>query len=228
VPSLVKGMAVAAAAVGVFALGAAPAGAKKSTEEGPPKNVKGKPAIVGEARDGRVLEVTNGTWRGATPITYTYEWQRCGGSAGCVAIAGAEAQTYRVQTADLGHKLRAIVTATNTLGSSSRKTKSTPKVVPGSPVDVELPSISGTVLPNETLTADPGTWGGTPPISFEYQWWHCEPELGCSFIHRAEGPTYTIPVTEAGDGYEVVVIATNAYGSEVATSPEVTPGGSGI
>jgi hypothetical protein len=226
VPNLVRGTALAAAVAAVCALGAAPAGAEKT--QGPPKNAKGRPAITGEAVDGRVLEVSNGNWRGVTPITYTYEWERCGDGAGCVVIAGAEQQSYRVQTADIGHKIRAIVTATNSLGSASRNTKPTFKVAPGSPVNLELPSITGTVLPGETLTAHNGTWAGTPPITFEYNWWHCTGPAGCTFINGATGPTYTIQPTEAGDGYYVVVFASNKYGEEPANSPEVTPGGTGL
>ena len=34
-----------------------------------------------------------------------------------------------------------------------------------SPADTALPALSGTVLVGQTLSADTGTWSGTPPIS---------------------------------------------------------------
>ena len=35
------------------------------------------PVLSGKAVDGQLLETTNGTWSGTTPITYTYQWQAC-------------------------------------------------------------------------------------------------------------------------------------------------------
>jgi len=182
---------------------------------------KGKPAISGEAVDGRVLTVADGSWKGSPPDSYSYEWQRCG--AGCVAIAGADQQSYRVQSADIGFKLRAIVIATNTAGSGKAASKETGRVKPGSPLNLEGPTISGRVLPSQTLTVNDGTWVGTPPIAFTYQWRACEPLGGaCHEIEGATAQTHTIEASEAGDGFEVVVTATNSYGVQVLTTPEVS------
>ncbi len=187
----------------------------------PPKH-KGKPAITGQAIDGRLLTVGTGNWKGTPPSSYSFEWQRCG-SGGCVRIPGAEQQSYRVQTADIGHKLRAYVTATNSAGSGRAKSRPTAKVVPGSPLNLEGPTISGKVLVGQTLTANSGTWVGTPPIAFTYQWLACEPLGGaCREIAGATEQTHTIGAGEAGDGFEVSVRATSSYGTASALSPEVS------
>lgn len=219
--NLVRGMAAALAAMSVCVLWVAPAGAQKGVR--PPKN-EVKPTLPRSAEDGRVLTVNEGTWSSAAPVTYSFQWQRCGGGEGCVTIAGAEQQSYRVQTADIGRTIRAVVTATNEGGSKKAKSTRTLKATPGSPLNLELPTISGTVLPGETLTANNGTWVGTPPISFGYQWRNCEPLGGtCHNIIGANEQTYKIQPTEAGDGYTVVVLGKNPYGEELATSPEVVP-----
>jgi hypothetical protein len=222
VPNLVRGMAVTAVAACACALGAAPAGAHGPRPH-PPKNEE-RPSLATFAEDGRVLTADNGKWSSTTPITFHYEWQLCGKGTGCAAIAGAEEQTYRVQTADIGGQLRVIVTATNEAGSKTEKSNKTAKVVPGSPLMLAGPTISGTVLPEETLTANPGTWVGTPPITFSYQWESCSPVTSdCTNIAGATEPTYKIPPTEAGDGYVVKVKAVNPYGEAEERSPEVKP-----
>ena len=55
--------------------------------------------------------------------TYAYQWQRCDADgANCVDIAGATDDTYTPTAADVGHTLRAEVTATNDAGSTTTTT----------------------------------------------------------------------------------------------------------
>jgi hypothetical protein len=194
---------------------------------GPPKH-KGRPTISGEAIDGRVLSAGDGAWKGTPPFTYTYQWERCGHGP-CAPIAGATEKTYRAQTADITHKLRVIVLATNGAGSGKVLSKPTVTVLPGSPVNLVGPTISGIVFPGQTLTANDGTWVGTPPITFTYQWLSCAPLGGsCSEIAGATESTYTVGTGEIGDSFEVLVTATNAQGNASATSPETSITGGGV
>jgi len=189
---------------------------------------KGSPTLSGEIVDGRVVTVGNGVWKGTPPFTYAYQWLRCGHGP-CVNIAGATAQSYRLQSADIGHKVRAVVTATNSVGSGNVKSKPSAKVVPGSPLNLAEPTISGTVLPGQTLTANDGTWVGTPPIAYSYQWLSCAPlGGGCTEIAGATEQTHTVGAGEIGQSFEVVVTATNAYGKAAATSPETSITGGGV
>jgi hypothetical protein len=90
-----------------------------ATYVSPPKNTL-LPLISGQARVGRTLTVSNGTWTGATPMTFAYQWQRCNSSGGnCVDILGATNTSYGLTSADIGFTIRARVTATNSFGSSS-------------------------------------------------------------------------------------------------------------
>jgi RHS repeat-associated protein len=41
------------------------------------------------------------------------------------------------------------------------------------PADAQAPAISGPTTTGSTLTADPGQWAGTEPISYSYQWSTC-------------------------------------------------------
>ena len=176
---------------------------------------KGRAPTAGEALDGRVLSVGTGAWKGTPSFTYSYQWIRCG--KGCVQIAGATQPSYRVTTEDIGRTLKAVITATNAAGSGTQRSLSTAKVLPGSPLDLSPPRVSGTPLVGQTLTAEDGEWVGTPPIAFGYQWYACS-SSGCEAIAGATEQTHAVGVGEIGDSFEVEVTAGNAQGSAAATS----------
>ncbi len=64
---------------------------------------------------GQTLEGTNGSWKGAEPITFSYQWQRCEVpvEGACSNIAGATGIEYKPTEADVGDYLRFVVTAKN-------------------------------------------------------------------------------------------------------------------
>ena len=75
-------------------------------------------SITGTPANGQTLTAVNGTWTGATPITYTYAWQLCDANgAACAPVAGATAQTFVLTTATVGKTVRVQVTASNPSGS---------------------------------------------------------------------------------------------------------------
>ncbi|QAY61971.1 hypothetical protein ET495_00130 [Xylanimonas allomyrinae] len=65
------------------------------------------PAISGKAEAGSTLSASNGTWASPDKLSYGYQWQRDG-----QAIAKATGSTYKVVTADVGHAITVVVTAT--------------------------------------------------------------------------------------------------------------------
>ena len=76
-------------------------------------NPKTKPVITGTPTTTHVLTVSQGQWTNS-PTSYAYAWYRDN-----VAISGATAATYTVAAADVGHVLKAGVTATNAKGSNT-------------------------------------------------------------------------------------------------------------
>jgi hypothetical protein len=87
------------------------------------------------------------------------------------------------------------------------------------PSNSSLPSISGTATVGSTLTANPGTWSGSAPISFQYQWTICGANGGsCHNISGATAQTYTLAAADAGNTVRIHVIASNSEGSGTATS----------
>jgi alpha-tubulin suppressor-like RCC1 family protein len=68
-----------------------------------------RPKIIGEPREGQQLTTTSGTWAGAEPTRFEYEWRRCRGGE-CAPIQGATSATYTPGPGDVGYVLEFIIT----------------------------------------------------------------------------------------------------------------------
>lgn len=97
-----------------------------ASKDGPSDTVK--PTVTGTAVVGEQLAVSNGSWS-PTPSSFARQWQRCGGDGNdCLNIAGATGRTYGVRSADVGHRLRALVTARTASGSATAVSNTTAAV----------------------------------------------------------------------------------------------------
>ena len=172
---------------------------------------------VASPPEGRILTATQGTWYGTAPIKYSHQWQRCDAATGvtCVNIAGATARTYTAVSADVGSRLQIVERATNSAGSSAQ-TAQTGVVVVGTPINRLAPRISGPTQTGQTLTAAPGTWGGTMPISYAYQWRRCDTSgahCGPRLAAPNPVPNYVVQAVDLGHTLVAYVTATNSVGS---------------
>jgi hypothetical protein len=188
------------------------------------------PTISGQAREGSTLTANNGTWSNA-PTSFAYQWQRCASDGtGCANISGATAKTYMLVAADVDHRVRVVVTATNADGSASAN--SAPSAIvsaTSAPTNTAKPTISGTPAVGEVVTANNGTWTGGA-TTFTYQWQRCPAgaTTACINIAGATGKTYTVRTADVGSALRVNVTAHNASGSTAtATSDPTTIVGSG-
>jgi hypothetical protein len=97
----------------------------------------------------------------------------------------------------------------------------TPVQAPLPPSNSSPPTISGTAQAGQTLTAGPGSWTGTAPISYAYQWRRCDSGgAGCVDIAGATATTYVLTAGDVGATIRVAVTASNSAGSSTATSPQ--------
>lgn len=187
-----------------------------------------RPKLAGSAKDGQLLSVGTGTWKGTPPQSYSYEWQSCPrGKGACSKIEGATGSSYRVQTAQIGRKLRVLVTAKNPVSSATATSSASKLIAAGAPISLAAPTIGGTLQEGQTLSASDGEWAGTAPFAYSYQWLRCSVlGGGCGEISGATGATgasYTASVADLASNLAVVVTATNAEGSSSATSAETQP-----
>jgi hypothetical protein len=87
------------------------------------------PAITGTPMEEETLTSSTGLWNGPQPISMSFQWYRCDAQGNnCVGIAGANAQTYKLTSADVGFTVRVTGTATNAGGSSFATSQQTPVI----------------------------------------------------------------------------------------------------
>ncbi len=178
------------------------------------------PAVEGDLKEGAKLLVNPGTWAGSAPITYHYQWERCGAlTAICEAISGATAAAYTLQAVDVASSMVVKVIASNPAGTATASSPETSVVGALLPVDLGLPSIRGLLLDGQLLSAELGSWSGSEPITYAYQWLQCNVAgEACSEIPEAAGPALKLVSGLIGKTVELVVTATNGAGSTSATS----------
>ncbi len=183
------------------------------------------PAISGTTQDGRTLTVSNGSWKSDSSLSYSYRWNRCDPSGNnCAAISGATHSSYKATSADVGHRLRATVTAKNSAGSTAAGSPATDVVQAAgiAPQNTVRPSLSGISKNGQALTVCCGSWSGTQPIALTFRWARCgvAGAAPCDTIAGATQQTYTLTVADIGHTVQAFVTSTNAYGSnETATAP---------
>ena len=105
------------------------------------------------------------------------------------------------------------VTATNLVGTGSPSAASNSITTYSVPVNTVAPVVSGTATVGQTLSTTNGTWTGTAPITFTYQW-----QRAGANISLATSSTYTLVAADAGYTIRCVVTGTNAYGNSFANS----------
>ena len=181
------------------------------------------PSIGGSAEDEQTLSADPGSWTGIEPISYTYQWESCDSMGeACVNIMGATESNYTVIPSEVGETLRVVVTASNSSGTSTATSGSSSVIVAAPPANKAVPTLSGTAEEGDTLTASLGTWDGTPPLAYTYQWQRCD-EAGeeCVDVEGADGSTYKLEADDVGDTLQVAVTASNEVAA-VTTESTVT------
>ena len=89
----------------------------------------------------------------------------------------------------------------------------------GAPVATSPPTISGVPQEDQTLTAAPGTWSGSQPIAFAYQWQRCTSSgSDCADSVDATTETHVLTQSDINATLRVLVTATNADGSGTTLS----------
>ena len=156
---------------------------QQSPATGPPRNLV-EPSISGTFTVGRILLASLGTWAGVTPLSYAYQWVRCGADGGlpdgsnCTPVSGATTSSYTLTVDDVGQRIRIRITASNSLGAQTTASNASAAVTatsstnpaPQAPSNSVLPSILGSATVGTTLTASTGLWTGTAPLLYSYQW----------------------------------------------------------
>jgi YD repeat-containing protein len=129
------------------------------------------PKLSGTAVVGVKMGTSTGLWS-KSPVVYAYQWEDCNSEEKeCTPILGATNENYTVASSDVGHKLMAVVTATNGGGSGSVSTMASSVVSSsgtktegtqygpqaGSTVEYRVP-LSGGGAPHEMTSTEMAKW----------------------------------------------------------------------
>lgn len=178
------------------------------------------PTVSGSAQVGQTLTLQPGTWADpAPPITVSDQWVQCM-SGTCSPISPQPtAGSYTLTTADVGHTIGVVETATAADGTASVNSTPTPAVTAPAPVNNGLPTISGTAQVGQVLTLTQGHWSNNPSITD--LWEDCDTQgLNCKPTAAPTGPSYTVGQSDVGFTIEVVETATNTGGvASVSSAP---------
>ena len=187
----------------------------------PFSNTTGVPNI------GDFLSVSNGSWTGSFPMTFTYQWKKCDSPTGpCFRIPGATKSTFTVTSDLYGESIRAEVTATNSAAAVPQNSEATKLVSAIKPFLRVTPQIVGTVQVAQTLSLTAGTWDGSTPLTFAYSWRRCDPVgtlTSCVQVPGGTSATYIPVVADIGFSLRVWVTGSNPAGSDVAVTNHTFP-----
>ena len=147
-------------------------------------------------------------------------WREIEALSGCLDIPGATEPSLTLSAGDVGSTFRALVRASNGTGPTAAASAETAPVTVLAPINTVRPGIDGTPRLFGTLTATPGTWRGSPPISYAYQWQRCRST--CTNIDFATDFTHVVDVLDSGSTLRVLVTASNAAGSAASESSATT------
>lgn len=200
------------------------------TTVGPaPTNVT-KPVVSGQPKagpGGTSVSASSGTWSGTAPLTFTFQWQYCDylTPPQCADIPFATSSFYSPSGDYIGKRLQAVVTATNAFGKGTATSAFSFPVTGEPPRNTISPRITGTIEVGSTLTSDQGTWSGSSPLHFKYQWQRCGAHgANCQDISGATTASYLLQPGDYGSTIVFKVTATNgAQNAGVGQSNPTSP-----
>ncbi|TDN91432.1 carboxypeptidase regulatory-like domain-containing protein [Microbacterium sp. BK668] len=171
------------------------------------------PGITGTAVVGQTLTAVPGAW-GPAPVTLAYQW-----NAGGVPIPGADGATFVVTSAYLGQVITVTVTGSKPgYTSVSRTSAPTPTVANPVLSPTPIPTITGSPIVGQVLTAVPGVWGPAP-VTLTYQW-----NANGAPIPGATASTWTVTAVYLGQTITVTVTGSKpGYTSVSRTSAPTGP-----
>ena len=203
-------------------------GPEQQSQEQPNNPATGLPTITGIPQVDQTLAADTSAITdedGLDDVSYRYQWIRSGNGAE-TDIAGATDSTYTLALADQGKTIKVKVSFTDDNGNDETLTSVATAEVetrPNGPA-TGLPTISGTVQVEQTLTADTSGIAdedGLTGVSYSYQWM---PNNGNddTDIDGATDSTYAVSDDDVGQTIKVRVSFTDDWDNEETLTSAAT------
>ena len=188
----------------------------------------GLPAIGGTAQVDETLTAETSDIAdedGLNNAVFRYQWIRSDGNAD-TDIQGATESTYGLSDADAGKTIKVRVSFTDDAEYEETLTSKPTEAVAAKPniAATGLPTISGTVQVDETLTADVSGIAdpdGLDNVTFSYQWIRGDGHTDTE-IQNATGSTYTLEAEDEGKTVKVRVSFTDDAGNQESLTSAAT------
>jgi len=165
------------------------------------------PTVRGTFVVGQTVDASDGTWFSPYTIVFNYQWRRDGVAIATTGISS----TYTLVDADVDKSITVTVTAATQQGSLTATSPARGTVLAVN--NSALPTISGTVRVGSTLTVAPGTWLGSPTLT--YQWQSSSDNSLWNAIVGAGSTSYTLTSAESGHYVRAQVYGKRTIGSTV-------------
>ena len=188
----------------------------------------GLPTVSGTPQVGETLTTDTSAIAdedGLTNVSYSYQWIRNDGGTDA-DIAGETASTHTLVSADEGKTIKVRVSFTDDAGNEETLTSAATAAVasrPNTPA-TGLPTISGTVQVDETLTADTSGISdadGLTNVSYSYQWIRNDGGTDAD-IAGETASTHTLVSADEGKTIKVRVSFTDDAGNEETLTSAAT------
>ena len=193
-----------------------------------------RPYISGTALVGQYLRAYPGTWTGTPTPSITYQWYTCTAKITsarqtvpdhCSTISATE-ELIELTSAHAGKYIAVKVTGTTT-GTDPVwwLAISTPTKVMMRAANTVRPTVTGQARVGKTLTANKGTWTGSPSPTFTYKWYACSAVVetakstiprSCQLITGATKATFKLTTAQASKFIAVQVTGTSQGTSGVS------------
>jgi hypothetical protein len=171
---------------------------------------------------GKALTYNGSSWSAPVSIDGTTELRSvsCASASFCVAVDGAgKALTYTGSSwsapvsIDGTTELRSVSCASASFCVAVDAGNAVVGTSTSAPVNAVLPVIFGSAQVGQTLSCSQGTWSGSTPQSYSYQW-----QADGTSIGGATSSTYVVQAADQGHTLTCEVTATNSAGHQAATS----------
>ncbi|WP_104140632.1 hypothetical protein [Arthrobacter sp. ZGTC131] len=127
-------------------------------------------------------------------VTYTYQWSQDRGDKGMWTIPGVTGSTYTVRPEDVGHRISVSAKPVSPNFTSDGKRSYSSLQIYGKFAGMTAPTIKGTALAGQLLTAVPGPAPSPAPDAVSYFWYRS----GIELAGPSTDPTYRLTVADTG------------------------------
>ena len=177
-------------------------------------------AVPTVQQDTQVFTSSDGSWDGATGLTYAYQWKRCDVGQTCTPIPGATNKNYTAAVADVGNTLRVTVSASKGGSAVTPSDADSSPTAAIAPFPTAAPTLAGAPADTKPLTATDGAWDGATGLTETFQFSRCDAGgNNCNTVlQNTSSNRYNLVLGDIGSTIRVTVFAKKNSSASIASA----------